>query len=73
MTLDEWLTQNGISETKFASRIGRTQATVNRIRRGIKAPSASVARAIRRETGGAVTPNDLFDGPPSPVAKARAA
>lgn len=58
MTLDQWLAENRLTEAEFAPRIGVTQSTVNRIRKG-QMPSRDTIEAIFRETSGEVTANDL--------------
>jgi hypothetical protein len=59
MTLDEWLIMAGISERAFGQRIKRTQAAVNRYRRGKRRPDKLTTAAIVRETDGLVDANDL--------------
>jgi hypothetical protein len=46
-------------EAEFAARVGCAQSMVNRYRHAQRFPSARVARAIDRESGGAV-PFDLW-------------
>ncbi len=61
MTLGEWLRQRRIKRGEFARRIGVTPGAVTQICNGSDAwVSRNTARAILRETGGAVTPNDLL-------------
>ena len=59
MTLDEYLTTNGISGAAFAERIGVNAATVYRIKTGRVFPHRSTLAAIVEATEGAVTANDL--------------
>jgi len=58
MTLDSWLTHNGLAEAEFGKRIGRTQAAVNRWRRGLRIPDAPTQEKIKKETKGQVAPPD---------------
>lgn len=61
MTLGEWLRQRRIKRGEFARRIGVTPGAVTQICNGSDAwVSRNTAQAILRETGGAVTPNDLL-------------
>jgi DNA-binding transcriptional regulator YdaS (Cro superfamily) len=60
MTLDDYMIREDLTNAAFASMIGRSEATVWRIRYGEDDPSATTARAIVRATRGAVTHNDLF-------------
>jgi 3,4-dihydroxy 2-butanone 4-phosphate synthase/GTP cyclohydrolase II len=61
MKLAEWLTANGMRRGDFARRIGVTPGAVTQIcnQKGAWV-SRDTAEAIVRETGGAVTPNDLL-------------
>lgn len=59
MTLDQWLTQTGTSETEFARRVRSSQPTINRLRKGLARADRSLARAIHHATGGAVAPNEI--------------
>lgn len=60
MTLDEWLILRNLSETEFAERIGRSQASVNRYRHGLRLPDREAMIRIIETTGGAVTANDFY-------------
>lgn len=53
-TLAQYLDAEGIRQTEFAARVGRTQATISRILNGEAQPSAELAAAIERETCGRV-------------------
>ncbi len=66
MTLDEYLTVNGITDAAFAMAIGRSQSSVNRLRRGETRPDWKTLKRISEATNGAVTPND-FMGVPDPL------
>jgi len=55
-----YLKQRKITFAEFGGRIGRTQSTVSRICAGKVNLNRVTVLAIWRETGGAVTPNDLF-------------
>lgn len=60
MTLDSWLLAQRISEIEFGLKIGRTQASVNRYRRGLRIPDVGTMRKIVAVTQGAVTANDFY-------------
>ena len=60
MTLDSWLTLNGLAEAEFGKRIGRKQASVNRYRRGKRIPDNRTMRKIFKATKGQVTANDFY-------------
>lgn len=62
MTLDDWLKRNNVTETAFAERIGSSQASVNRYRKG-RVPESAIMRRIIIATKGAVTANDFFNVP----------
>jgi DNA-binding Xre family transcriptional regulator len=59
MTLDQYLTERGITNTAFAPLIGVDQSTVHRLRRG-QVPSKELMLAIVAETGGLVRADDFF-------------
>jgi transcriptional regulator with XRE-family HTH domain len=59
MTLSEFLRQNQVTLTEFASQIGTTVATVSRIADGIVVPRRKLLLRIFEVTGGLVTPNDV--------------
>ena len=59
MKLQDYITNHGMTDAEFATRIGSSQPHVNRIRRGIIAPSMKIAMRIKEATKGQVTPNDL--------------
>lgn len=58
MTLSEYLTRNGISQSSFAEELGIAPSTVSRWISGEIAPSFTMAWRIERVTHGAVQPND---------------
>lgn len=60
MTLDEYLRERGESEAEFGRRIGRSQACVNRYRRGKRIPTPEDMRKIVRITRRSVTANDFY-------------
>lgn len=61
MTLKDWFSETGVTQREFAHRIGRSEATVSRLVNGVNRPDRATIRAIHKETGGAVTPNDFID------------
>lgn len=60
MTLDQWMTRQGLTQQQFAEVAGISQSFVSRILAG-QTPSAATMRTIFRVTNGAVTPNDFFN------------
>jgi transcriptional regulator with XRE-family HTH domain len=59
MTLREYLEAMKISESKFADRIGVSQAAINRYCNG-RAPRGEIMKRIMAETEGKVTANDWY-------------
>ena len=59
MTLDQYLAANEIKEADFATKIGVTQSTVNRLRKG-QVPNRDLMAMIFVKTGGAVRADDFF-------------
>lgn len=57
MTLDQYLTLTGETNTAFGARVGISQSQIGRLRGGWK-PSWDAIVAIEKATGGKVTPND---------------
>jgi transcriptional regulator with XRE-family HTH domain len=52
MTLDEWMTQQGLNETALAAALGVAPSTVNRVRNGKQPPSpAFIAKCILASRG----------------------
>ena len=60
MNLQDYLTQQGITPSEFAKRIGVSQPTVSRYLRGVRFPRLKHLVAIERETGGAVRASDFL-------------
>ena len=60
MTLDRWLRETGTKEEALAETIGVAQGTINRYRRGYRAPRPEIARKIVAATEGAVTFEELY-------------
>ena len=60
MTLSEWLLSKEIRPSAFARRLGVSHTTVSRWLDGSTPPSPASMNAVFRETGGAVTANDLL-------------
>ena len=60
MTLADYLAERGITNTQFARAIDRADSTVSRLVRGLQRPEWRTMEAIKRETGGAVTPDDFL-------------
>lgn len=60
MQLQAYLDEERITYTDFARRIGTKHArTVERYAKGARYPRKEMMAAIRRETGGRVTPDDF--------------
>ena len=53
-TLAQYLEAEKLTQAAFASRVGRTQATISRILNGEAQPSAELAASIEQATGGRV-------------------
>jgi transcriptional regulator with XRE-family HTH domain len=70
MTLQQFLSQNGLSQHTFAKMAGITQVTVSRYVNGLRLPRRAHMKRIYEVTGGSVTPNDFFavreDSTPNP-------
>ena len=61
MELKNWLTNNDVSVSAFAKRIGVTRQAVYSYIRGDKIPSPVTMKEIVVETSGAVTPNSFYN------------
>jgi len=62
MKLGDWLKLNNVSRSDFARRTGLSKGSISQICNQENAwVSRETAQQIMRETGGAVTPNDLLD------------
>lgn len=61
MKLAAYLREQGLTLEQFAQKIGRTAASVSRLQNGKQRPDWDTMEAIRRETGGLVTPNDFIE------------
>jgi len=64
MKLDDYLTKHKLTDAAFAERIGRSQPSVNRLRREETKPDWETVRRITEATKGRVTANDFT--PPAP-------
>lgn len=60
MTLEEFLTREGVTVTDFAKQSGVSRATLGRIKRTGGADSRRIAKKIIDASGGKVTARDLF-------------
>lgn len=60
MTLNEYLSTEGITETAFAGLVGISQPHVNRLRKGAW-PSLALISRIYRATDGKVTADDFIN------------
>lgn len=61
MQLSDWLKKNDLKPEVFAGRIGVSYSTVTRYLRGTRKPDWTVLQVIKKETKGAVTPDDFLD------------
>lgn len=63
-TLDEWMTENEITEAKLASDVGTTQPNINRIRNQIQVAGLRIAKRVYKRTCGEVCllPISYIDG-----------
>ena len=64
MTLAEYLKRAELKDADFAKRCECDRTTILRIRTGQTRPSAALMERIALETGGAVRPDDYFEGLP---------
>lgn len=64
MKLSDYLKRAELSDEDFAARCGVDRTTILRIRANKHKPSPGLMERIALETGGAVQPNDYFDGLP---------
>lgn len=72
MTLDEWMRLRGLGDAAVAVYAQVHRATVSKLRRGKKLPSARLMARFANLTNGKVSPNDWFAaGSPKPVGKQR--
>jgi hypothetical protein len=62
--LTEYLRKHNLTDAAFGALIRKDRTTVGRIRRREVAVDHETAATIYRETGGEVTPNDLYGLPP---------
>jgi hypothetical protein len=60
MTLDDYLTETGISNAAFAASIHREPSTVGRLRRGLTMPDWETMSVIKNATDGAVGADDFL-------------
>lgn len=84
MTLDQYLTDEGVTAAVFGQRLGMSEASVSRIRRGEQNITRDVMRRIIAASGGKITPDGLVfieakdvelagSGPADPAQPAEAA
>ena len=59
MKLAEYLAKHGISQQKFARRVGLSKGTVSLLARGMTWVSRDAAQKIAKATRGRVTANDF--------------
>ncbi len=61
MHLSDYMTLRGLSDDEMAGQIGRSRATVSRMRRRVARPDWDTIDALRRATKGQVTANDFME------------
>lgn len=59
MTLEKYLSKNGLTQKDFAAKAGLAQSTISRLAMGRFNPSLELLSRIYDATGGAVRPNDF--------------
>lgn len=62
MKFKDYLSENAIRPADFAQKIGRSTATIYRLRNESTKPDHDTMRLIVEATGGQVMPNDFFAG-----------
>ena len=60
MQLSQYLADQRLSPREFAAKIGVSSEAVRLYLKGARRPRLEILHAIRKETAGAVTPNDFF-------------
>lgn len=65
MKLSTYFESTGRQKGEFAKAIGVTPQMISAYIKGDIWPSKERMRLITEETGGLVTPNDIFDGAPA--------
>lgn len=60
MDLATWLSEHDLTDAAFAGRVGVSQTTISRVRRGVQMPEARLIDRIEAVTDGKVTAADLF-------------
>jgi transcriptional regulator with XRE-family HTH domain len=60
MTLSEWLERHRMTQAEFADKIGVSEGTISRIRRGINTPGLDIAIKIQDVTNNQVGLADLI-------------
>jgi transcriptional regulator with XRE-family HTH domain len=63
MTLDAWMTKEGMTLAGLADKAEISVTTAHRLRRGERLPSKEVAERLFGLSGGQVTANDFYDQP----------
>lgn len=65
MNLSDYMRDNDLNDEAFAAVIGRSRATVSRIRRSRVRPDWATLALIKTATDGAVTPDDFLEPAPT--------
>lgn len=71
MTLDQFLSDQGMTNHAFGALVGRDASSISRLRRGETRPDWETVRLIYDATGGAVTANDFLPPAPAPAEAAQ--
>lgn len=61
MKLEVWMSITNTSDEMLALSLSIDRSFANRLRRGVKRPSAGLMEKIVKISRGAVTPNDFFN------------
>lgn len=70
MKLADYLTDAGLKDEDFATKLGCDRTTVLRLRTAQQRPSHALMEKIIAATDGEVQPNDFFELPPRDEARA---
>jgi DNA-binding XRE family transcriptional regulator len=60
MTLNDWLEKHRMTQVELAARLGVSESTISRVRRGINAPGLDIAIKIQEATNNQVGLTDLI-------------
>lgn len=66
MTLDEYLTNENLTAAEFGGRVGMSEASISRIRRGEQNITRDAMQRIIAASYGAISASSLVHGDPPP-------